>query len=126
MIRLSCWIGAMGCTVRSEAVHEERSAESDLAPSPINQRCIDTDLDEKERFKLWAFTDAASRLARKFHPVDQDREAGQGELRESWRRYKDMLTPHRGIGRPEDEVVDMPGVATKTPNLVDSLLIHRQ
>jgi hypothetical protein len=37
-----------------------------------------------------------------------------------------MLTPHRGIGRPEDEVVDMPGVATKTPNLVDSLLIHRQ
>lgn len=108
MIRLSCWIGGVGCAPIDQILVEDR--EQALAPvmpaSPV-KRCIDADIDVKPGVELPRFVNASSRLAQHFHPADEEGESSLDEIRETWRKCRDKLMARR--------MQDCPGSSGNAP-----------
>ncbi len=123
MIRLSCWIGVMGCAIGGKAVAGEvdQSLLPTLQSSPM-KRFVDADVDESGSLNRREFANAAPKLARYFHLVDldEDGEASLDEIMEAWRKYKDKLIAR--IGLEPAEVSDKPskGEEKKAACLSDS------
>ncbi len=123
MIRLSCWIGVMGCAIGGKAVAGEvdQSVPLTLQSSPM-KRFVDADVDESGSLNRQEFANAAPKLARYFHLVDldEDGEASLDEIMEAWRKYRDKLIAR--IGLEPAEVSDKPskGEETKAACLSDS------
>ncbi len=94
MIRLSCWIGVMGCVLGGKALAEEGAV---AVPPPVKlspiKRFVEADMDNSGGLSREEFANAAPKLERYFHLVDADGdgEASLDEVLEAWRKYKDRL-----------------------------------
>jgi hypothetical protein len=106
MIRLSCWIGGVGCVPIDQLLveDEEQAKEQALAPvmpaSPV-KRCIDADIDVKPGVELPRFVNASSMLAQHFHPADEEGESSLDEIRETWRKCREKLMARRMQACPD-------------------------
>ena len=98
MIRLSCWIGGVGCAIDDKALvgDLDQSLSPVMQTSPV-KRCIDADIDASGDCGQRRFMNVAPRLARYFHSVDSDEEgeSSLGEIMETWRKYRDRLIPRK-------------------------------
>ena len=95
MIRLSCWIGVMGCAVGGKVFASDVVVDPVPALSPM-KRFVTADVDESGGLSRQEFANAAPKLARYFHLVDldEDGEASLDEILDAWRKYKDRLKGH--------------------------------
>lgn len=123
MIRLSCWIGGVGCALVDNELAEDRNQSMSpvMQTSPV-KRCIDADIEVSGGFDLRRFENAASRLARHFRVVDagEKGESSVDEILETWRKYSNKL-----LARGMPDCPDIPENAStnakeKAPCLTDA------
>lgn len=97
MIRLSCWIGAMGCTASHDSPGGEKGCPQVSVLQPFT-RCIETDVSENEHVDVLAFPDASARLAHHFQSLRQDCGTSLDEVKRFLDACKGRLLPGAGDG----------------------------
>lgn len=122
MIRLSCWIGGVGCVLGDQALadHGERSP-APVMPTASVRRCIDADIDSSGGPDRPRFVNAAPRLARHFHQLNaEDAESSLDEIVETWRRIRDKLAARTAHDRPDISGKVLKDVPEKVSCLTDA------
>lgn len=119
MIRLSCWVGALGCTIGEDAgsAGKECSVLSVLQP-PV--RCIETDVGEIERLNHLAFADVSARLAHRFQSVCKECGTSLEEARRFLQACRERLACRDEGGRDPVAGSPAPDRGNRSACLTDS------